>query len=66
MVEPLTMIVIPLVVTFSAIMSAQAVTKRWNLRNDDDGNKYSRFRQALKHKPSISDSECPDCGHHLT
>jgi hypothetical protein len=66
MVEPLTMIVIPLVVTFSAIMSAQAVTKRWNLRNDDDGNKYSRFRQAFKRKPKISDSEYPDCGHHST
>jgi hypothetical protein len=65
MVEPLTMIVIPLAVTFSAIICAGAVQKRWQLRNVDDGNKYNRlarksrrFRQLVTGRPVTPKFEC--------
>jgi hypothetical protein len=67
MVEPLTMIVIPLAVTFSAIISATAVQRRWQLRNIDDGNKYNRmahksrrFRHRVTGKPVPPKFECPE------
>jgi hypothetical protein len=67
MVEPLTMIVIPLAVTFSAIICATAVQKRWQSRNIDDGNKYNRmahksrrFRHRVTGKPVPPKFECPE------
>ena len=70
MVEPLTMIVIPLAVTFSAIICAGAVQKRSQMRNDDNGNKYNRlahksrrFRQRVTGRPVppkfMCDGNCP-------
>ncbi|KAM0696293.1 hypothetical protein Q7P36_003539 [Cladosporium allicinum] len=67
MVEPLTLIVIPLAVTFSAIICATAVQKRWQMRNIDDGNKYNRmahksrrFRHRVTGKPVPPKFECPE------
>lgn len=67
MVEPLTMIVIPLAVTFSAIITATAVQRRWALRNVDDGNKYNRLAHKSRRvrcrftgKPVPPKFECPE------
>lgn len=65
--EPLTMIIVPLAVTFSAIICAGAVQKRWQSRNIDDGNKYNRLahksrrlRCRVTGKPVPPKFECPE------
>jgi hypothetical protein len=49
------MIVIPLAVTFSAIICAGAVQKRWQMRNDDNGNKYNRLAHKSRRFRQLAD-----------
>jgi hypothetical protein len=71
MIEPISMVVIPIVVCYLAIVTVKWAQRRWRLGIVDDGNKYNRlehkFRRArcrITGRPVPPKFECLE-GHHL-